>query len=651
MKEGGMMMHNFVVSNEFTESLNFTASATSYEAGTRINLEVLAVGDKFLDPINVPQGQFIAIQAFSRCTLFGDHGVFTAKSDELVSTCDSGLYSDTPTPFTGKSTMTWTAGLDTVGDVTFTLVWGNGPAATDPLSQSGAVVVPDAYLFMKTITLSGPEGPCPPDSPSKAPNQPGSRDQCVHSRSSLEGLHAPVFLQNLGDGEEVTFPSGRCIRCRADHRGRCQSAKVSCPTEPGELPTESIWASSRSCEGEASRTVHLRSSEVYCPGAHHYSPVHLDLERFVPKLQKDFPTEVPDEATARLAVEEYRKMLTLIQKFPDNPVVPSKLVDLAWHSHILDTVRYKRDTLRMFGSFIHHNPSFGGEDEKQELETQQQDMFKLYKDAFGEAPPSGAWPTYRKKVDPPQGEGGVMPDCCSALCVKPSCHDCVGCNSVDCGYLQGAEEDVAKGSATRMLSPDSFAGYVPTSKPSLSSSEGLPYACSVEPMPGMKLEWTITNNRIHFNHSLAGKTAWYGIGLTSKAPFDMGEADYMISMMTRNYTGVKDLYRWDKGQGYPCWDVIYECSEGNLTKGTKDIENEAITRHQHLTHSSWTRLLITGDVKDEPILERQAQTVHFAYGTDDWFDYHAAWSTCQIDFYSGSTSCGETSFADSSSFI
>lgn len=167
----------------------------------------------------------------------------------------------------------------------------------------------------------------------------------------------------------------------------------------------------------------------------------------------------------------------------------------------------------------------------------------------------------------------------------------------------------------------------------------------------MKLEWTITNQRIHFNHSLADKSAWYGIGLTTKEPFDMGEADYMISMVTRNYTGVKDLYRWQKGQGYPCWDVLYECSEGNATKGTKDIENEAITRQQHLTHSSWTRLLVTGDVKDEPILERQAQTVHFAHGTDDWFDYHAAWSTCQIDFYSGATSCSKTSVADASAFI
>ena len=40
-------------------------------------------------------------------------------------------------------------------------------------------------------------------------------------------------------------------------------------------------------------------------------------------------------------------MLKLMQAYPDQPAVPSKLVDLVWHEHILDTQQYQRDTLSL----------------------------------------------------------------------------------------------------------------------------------------------------------------------------------------------------------------------------------------------------------------------------------------------------------------
>ena len=36
--------------------------------------------------------------------------------------------------------------------------------------------------------------------------------------------------------------------------------------------------------------------------------------------------------------------------------------------------------------------------------------------------------------------------------------------------------------------------------------------------------------------------------------------------------GVKDLYKYDAGNGYPCWDVLFECSPGSRTKGGKHIK-------------------------------------------------------------------------------
>ena len=34
-------------------------------------------------------------------------------------------------------------------------------------------------------------------------------------------------------------------------------------------------------------------------------------------------------------------------------------MDAFWHQHILDTVAYQRDTVQIFGYFLHHFPYFG----------------------------------------------------------------------------------------------------------------------------------------------------------------------------------------------------------------------------------------------------------------------------------------------------
>eukprot|EP00416_Gambierdiscus_australes_P031458 CAMPEP_0171087072 /NCGR_PEP_ID=MMETSP0766_2-20121228/19932_1 /TAXON_ID=439317 /ORGANISM="Gambierdiscus australes, Strain CAWD 149" /LENGTH=683 /DNA_ID=CAMNT_0011544757 /DNA_START=24 /DNA_END=2075 /DNA_ORIENTATION=- len=651
--EGGMMMHNYVVSNQFTAALGFSASASAYEAGTRIKLTVTANGSKYVNE-SAPKGVYLAIQSRSACTLVGDHGSFSDFSEDFEATsgCASGIFSKTKGgQFEGSSSAVWTAGSRTTGNVTFTLLWSNGPGATDPMAVAGTVRVPDTYLFMKTITVTGPTGHCPPlPAPAPAPKD-GSPDRCVWKGGEagscpVAGVGSPVFVQDLQEDGEVTFPSGRCLPCRIDHRKTCKSAIVSCPSEPGGPLKEQIWAASKDCTGPATRVAYLSRETAYCPQPEHYSVDSLDLERFVSKLQRDHGHHVKDEVTARAAVEEYRRMLTLIQRFPDQPVVPSKLVDLVWHEHILDTEQYKRDCFRMFGRYIHHKPSFGGEDEKVQLQKEQLGMFKAYMKTFSEPPPAGVWPTVKKTK---LGAGGPLPDCCSALCAKPSCHDCVGCNSVDCGKVEGR---------VAHTSPDSFAGYVPATNPSLSAPAAAPYACSLSlgiPVGSpytMSLDWTICGDRIYFQQSLAGLSAWYSLGLAGKDQTDMGFADYMLSMMTRNYTGVKDLYKYDAGNGYPCWDVLYECSVGNVTKGTKDVENDIIRRTNGVTTTTWDRKLVTPDSKDRPIT-RGNMTVLFAHGTEDYFTYHKLHrGACQVDFFSGLVACGaKPGQSLSSSFI
>lgn len=652
IKEGAMMMKNYIVSNEYTNGLVFEASASSYSEGTDIHIQVKANGTKFLNPEDAPKGVFLSITSRSHCTLVGDHGRFSGVSEDLDYTpvCDSSVFSKTKGgAFNGKSKAIWTAGPGTKGNVTFTLLWSNGPGASDPLSVAGKVRVPDAYLYMKTITITGPDGPCPPGPPKPPAPAPGSPNQCVVSgdRCPMAGVGSPLIMQATKDmAANQVLPAGICVPCRFDYRGKvCESAMVSCPTEPGGALKELIWHKSKNCSGAPTRTAYLPAGgDVWCPGPEHYSVETLDMERFVKKLLRDQSKYFKDEATARKAIAEYRKMLLLVQKHPKNPVVPSKLVDLVWHEHILDTVAYERDTLRMFGRFIHHKPSFGGEEEKAELESHQQEMYQAYVRAFGEEPPRDMWPTAHKKKGKKLGAGGALPDCCSAKCVKPSCHDCVGCNSVDCGYLADMRGEIISGEEW-FLPPNYWAGYVPASEPALKYPPPAEYACSMElRMPfdspyKMSFDWSICNERLHARHSLKGLGAWFAIGLAGENQTDMGFGDYILTMMTHNYTGVKDMYKWDTGNGYPCWDVLHECSVGNKTKGTKDVENEQITRDNSLTTSTWSRKLKTADYKDRHITPGN-MSVLFAHGPEDFFTYHEKhWAKCTMDFFAGAVDC------------
>ena len=138
-------------------------------------------------------------------------------------------------------------------------------------------------------------------------------------------------------------------------------------------------------------------------------------------------------------------MLSLVQAEPSAAIVPSKLVDLAWHAHILDTAAYARDSRRLFGHYLHHAPSFGGAEEKAEMVDLQNAMFERYAARYGATPAeSAAWRA--PAADLPAGAiagasddavwaAQKSPDCCAALCVKPACQSCVGCNAIDCGFM------------------------------------------------------------------------------------------------------------------------------------------------------------------------------------------------------------------------
>ena len=83
---------------------------------------------------------------------------------------------------------------------------------------------------------------------------------------------------------------------------------------------------------------------------------------------------------------EYRRFLYLMKKFPNEQTAPLFDVDVFWHYHILDTMKYAADCDAIFGYFLHHFPYVGLRGEK-DLEAHDRvgaRMGELYEQTFGE---------------------------------------------------------------------------------------------------------------------------------------------------------------------------------------------------------------------------------------------------------------------------
>ncbi|WUR14607.1 glycine-rich domain-containing protein-like [[Empedobacter] haloabium] len=87
------------------------------------------------------------------------------------------------------------------------------------------------------------------------------------------------------------------------------------------------------------------------------------------------------------AVEfEYRRFLYLMKMFPQEQTAPLMDVDIFWHYHILDTMKYAIDCEAVFGYFLHHFPYIGlrGEDDEEAHRRVGDRMKELYEETFGE---------------------------------------------------------------------------------------------------------------------------------------------------------------------------------------------------------------------------------------------------------------------------
>ena len=113
--------------------------------------------------------------------------------------------------------------------------------------------------------------------------------------------------------------------------------------------------------------------------------VDVELDSVFRKIELEGETIYGEQIDRRVAKRDYLRFLTLHRDFPDATLVPSGLIDLVWHYHILDTRKYMSDCKRVFGRYLHHDPSFGIDEETREANrVGWEETVQLWEEQFGE---------------------------------------------------------------------------------------------------------------------------------------------------------------------------------------------------------------------------------------------------------------------------
>jgi len=140
----------------------------------------------------------------------------------------------------------------------------------------------------------------------------------------------------------------------------------------------------------------------------------LDLEPVVYKLMHPEPGEEGLRlGQADRDVELYRRFLKLCVLHPGTTIVPTRQIDHFWHTHMLDTAKYRADCDRVFGRFMDHFPyaGLGGTDDRRAWRADFDRTRRLFREHFGAE--IGTLPAASACRN--HGDGS---DCCVG-CVRP----------------------------------------------------------------------------------------------------------------------------------------------------------------------------------------------------------------------------------------
>lgn len=112
----------------------------------------------------------------------------------------------------------------------------------------------------------------------------------------------------------------------------------------------------------------------------------LDLDPVKVKLMHRESGEGWTLEKANAVESEYRRFLILMKLYPSAAASPQFDVDIFWHYHILDTLKYAIDCQAIYGYFLHHFPYLGlrGEDDETAHQQHGEQMKRLYETTFGE---------------------------------------------------------------------------------------------------------------------------------------------------------------------------------------------------------------------------------------------------------------------------
>ena len=112
----------------------------------------------------------------------------------------------------------------------------------------------------------------------------------------------------------------------------------------------------------------------------------LDLDAIKVKLMHKESGEGWSLEKANAVEFEYRRFLILMKQYPTEQTAPLFDVDIFWHYHILDTMKYAADCEAIYGYFLHHFPYVGlrGEADEEAHQHHGDRMKELYELTFGE---------------------------------------------------------------------------------------------------------------------------------------------------------------------------------------------------------------------------------------------------------------------------
>ena len=129
------------------------------------------------------------------------------------------------------------------------------------------------------------------------------------------------------------------------------------------------------------------------------SNIYEMILRHLPDLESTFGNAYSVGKSYEAYKSEYACFMAMIY-FSKNTLTPSEEVDRIWHAHQALTVDYRNFCNEIFGRFIHHTPTVGGQEDTDKFTSIYADTLEFYKFLFKREPCKGLWPSPSDRFNP-----------------------------------------------------------------------------------------------------------------------------------------------------------------------------------------------------------------------------------------------------------